>query len=109
MLKTGIDLGRRYIFVDLHVLIGGILFFGIASLDGQITISESIFSLLAFCIYAYYLIQSSHDANVSINENRITKKAIPVKEIILIVVTAGGIYIGAEYTVNGVKDIATYF
>jgi cation:H+ antiporter len=106
MIKKGVDLGSRYIFVDLHFLMGAVFLLGISSLDGVITIYESGFSLLAFGVYCYYLIQSSHDATVEVNERAATKTKFPLREVGLLLLTAVGIYFGAEYTVSGVQAIA---
>jgi cation:H+ antiporter len=105
LLKQGVDLGSRYIFVDLHFLIGAVMLFGIASYDGTISINETIFSLIAFAVYCYYLIKSSKDANVG--EHTTSVQRFPTKEIFFLLVTAVGIYLGAEFTVEGVKQIAT--
>jgi cation:H+ antiporter len=106
ILKKGIDLGSRYIFVDLHFLIAAVFMLGIASLDGVITIYETGFSLLAFGVYCYYLIQSSRGANLETNETIDLPKKFPIKETGLLVLTAVGIYFGADYTVSGVQGIA---
>lgn len=105
--KKGIDLGSQYIMIDLHFLIGSAFLIGLVMMDGDVNKTEAFFLLTAFLVYAYYLINSS-----KVNggpQASISKSPFPYLSLLILIVSGVGIYFGADYTVNSITEIATWF
>jgi len=105
--RKGIELGTGYIMVDLHFMVGSSLLLGLIMMDGEIAFSEGIFLLATFAIYSRFLLRSGQQylfgkdgANASL------KAAFPFKEILILLVSGAGIYIGADRTVESVIEVA---
>ena len=105
----GIDLGSQYIMVDLHFMIGSAFLLGLIMMDGEIVFTEGIFLLSAYGIYAYFLLKSGKKAKIELDEkHQPIRVSFPLTELLVVVVTSLGIYIGADYTVKGIVDIASF-
>jgi len=105
----GIDLGSQYIMVDLHFMIGSAFLLGLIMMDGEIVFAEGIFLLLAYGIYAYFLLKSGKKAKIELDEKHQPIKAVfPLKELLVAVITGLGIYFGADYTIRSMVDIAGF-
>ncbi len=104
----GIDLGSQYIMIDLHFMIGSAFLLGLIMMDGEIAFTEGIFLLSAYGVYTYFLLKSGNKANIELDEkHQPIKVTFPLTELLVVVVTSLGIYIGADYTVKSIVDIAT--
>lgn len=103
--KKPIQLSSSYIYIDLHFLIGSFFVFTILAYDGIINIQESFIGVIVFVIYAIYLIKGGNIENDIKKED---KTSLPVKSIILVLLSAIGIYFGADYTIRSITDIATH-
>jgi len=100
--KRNISLSSGYMYIDLNYLIGSFLFFYIISYDGYIGAAESLFGLLMFIIYSIYLIKGeTKDSN-----QRQTEKKLPVISLIILTLSAIGIYFGADFTISSLEKIA---
>ncbi|MBI4633647.1 MAG: sodium:calcium antiporter [Deltaproteobacteria bacterium] len=105
--SKGIELGSQYIMVDLHFMIGSAFLLGLIMMDGKIAFAEGIFLLSAYGIYAFFLLKSGEKAKIKLNEKQRPIPVIfPLKELLVALVTSLGIYIGANYTVQSIVDIA---
>ncbi len=105
--RKEIQLSHSYIFIHLHYLIGAFFIFTIISYDGTIYWYEALIGLLAYIAYAIYLVRNENKTN-DINENKkVSQNAFPKKEVIIIFITSLGIYLGANYTVTSLSQIAT--
>jgi len=101
--KKDIVLTRNYIFIDLHFLIGSLIFFTAIAFDGKIIWQEASIGLLAFLLYSWYLI---HESGHPKNSEKESKLPFPFKFLALLVFAGLGIYLGADYTVSSISEIA---
>lgn len=102
--RGDIVLSRNYIFIDLHFLIGALVFFGVIAYDGAIHWQEAWIGIAAFLIYSRYLMKDSANGAQENNSNR---GAFPVKSLVLLLGAGVGIYLGADYTVSSISNIAS--
>ena len=101
--KNKITLNSGYMYIDLNYLLGGFFFFYIISYDGYIGFTESIFGLLMFIMYSIYLIKGEiQDPNENVGK---TKK-LPIISLIILTLSALGIYFGADFTISSLEKIA---
>ncbi|HMO63159.1 MAG TPA: sodium:calcium antiporter [Ferruginibacter sp.] len=103
--KKNITLNSNYIYIDLHFLLGSFMFFYIIAYDGVIDFAEACIGMLIYVIYSFYLIKGG-----AVEVGGITKNtaAFPYKAAGILVLTAVGIYFGAEYTVASLEKIALH-
>jgi cation:H+ antiporter len=101
--RKPIALTSPYIYIDLHFLLGSFFTFCIIAYDGIITFSEAFVGLLIFGIYAIYLIKGGTKNETGQVESDIK---FPLKAFGLLLLSAIGIYFGADYTVQSISDIA---
>lgn len=102
--RKPIALTSAYIYIDLHFLIGAFFTFCMIAYDGVITFGEAFVGLLIFIVYAVYLIKGSTKEETKENE---PVAKFPIKAFGVLVLSAVGIYFGADYTVQSISDIAT--
>lgn len=98
-----IMLKSRYLYVDLHFLLGSFMFFGIIAYDGIIVFSEAFIGFLIFAVYSVYLVKGEHPINSKVQH----PQKFPTASVLLILASSCGIYFGADYTIKGIEDIAT--
>lgn len=103
--KKNIDISSSYLFIDLHFLLGSVVYFYIIAYDGQIIFSEAFIGILLFIVYASYLIKGGKEENFTSTSKNDTK-TFPAKSFIILLVAAAGIYFSAEYTVSSLNNIA---
>jgi cation:H+ antiporter len=103
MYRKPIILGSDYIYIDLHFLVGSFLVFGMIAYDGQMVWQEAFIGLFIFLIYAFYLIKGGASA-VEASEQQVKT---PFLSLLILVVTALGIFFSADYTVQSIADIAS--
>ncbi|MCP1382792.1 sodium:calcium antiporter [Runella sp. CRIBMP] len=103
MNRRTIDLGKRYLMIDLHYLLGSALVFYLFLQDGILTWKEGAFLILIFVIYSLYLLRAGNE-----DEPEETTESTPTwGKVGLILALAGvGIYFGADYTVLSITRIA---
>lgn len=105
--RKSIVLKSKYIFIDLHYLIGSFLVFFVIIFDKHISIFEAIILLLIFLTYAFYLIKNDDDSEVEITTEETTKNKFPLLQLFILLVASVAIYFGAEFTIQSVSSIAT--
>lgn len=101
--RKPIALTSDYIYIDLHFLIGSFFTFCMIAYDGVITFGEGIVGLIIFGIYSVYLIKGG-TKNETVQTDSVAK--FPLKAFGLLLLSAVGIYFGADYTVQSISDIA---
>lgn len=105
--KKDILLSSKYIFIDLHYLIGAVFAVALFAYDGTIEWHESVIGLLIFLVYALYLIKNE---SVADGQEKIELKhpdKFPLIQLLYILLGGTGIYFGAEYTIENLSKIAT--
>mgnify|MGYP000845408245 CR=1 FL=1 len=106
--RPEIRLGSQYILIDLHYLIGAFACFWLVAQDGEITGAESIIGLALFAVYSIYLIrQGGEELERTIEDGKAERTAMPTKDLLILLLSAVGIYFGADHTVASITDIAT--
>lgn len=101
--RKPIALTSTYIYIDLHFLLGSFFTFYIIAYDSVITFGEAFVGLVIFGIYSVYLIKGGTKNETEQTEPH-TK--FPLKAFGLLLLSAVGIYFGADYTVQSISDIA---
>lgn len=102
--RKNITLSSGYIYIDLHYLLGSILFFYIIAYDGQIGLVECLFGLFMFIVYCMYLIKGEPE---NISNITIETRGLPVISFLILTVSSAGIYFGADFTISSLEKIAT--
>ncbi|MFN8346696.1 MAG: sodium:calcium antiporter [Spirosomataceae bacterium] len=103
MNRRTINLGKRYLMIDLHYLLGAALVFFLFFHDGMFTWKEGAFLLALFLIYSMYLMKAGDEEEADEEE-----KPLPGwgKVLAVIGLSGVGIYFGADYTVLSITKIA---
>lgn len=104
MARPEIRLGSKYILIDLHYLLGAFAYFCLVAHDGSISWLEAIIGPGLFVVYSIYLIKHGAD-EVLPSETDVQVKR-PVKDMLILLLTGVGIYIGADLTVDSITTIA---
>jgi cation:H+ antiporter len=106
-------LGEQYILIDLHYLLGSVVFLGLSLRDGRLSAVEGAFLLAAYALYVVYLLREGHtgkDVLVGIGaEERRGRKPFPAAQLAVVGGTAALIYLGARFTVSSLEGIAAGF
>ncbi|MCB9260840.1 MAG: calcium/sodium antiporter [Flavobacteriales bacterium] len=109
--KKGIKLGKEYIFIDLHFMLGSATLLILFLLDGTLSRLEGILLLVGFCIYQVYLMRSEKpDEMPTLNDEAIVKNLdkLRLKDIVIVVLSAVAIFVSASYTVGSIEKIAMH-
>ncbi len=106
MLVTGRDivLGKRYLLIDLHYLIGSSLLLVMFMYDGVINRFEGSIGGLLFIVYSVYLIRTGSAEVESTEEGQ--RPVFLWREMLILLLCSVGIYFGASYTVHAVTELA---
>ncbi len=102
--KIDIHLSSRYIFIDLHYLIGCIFVFVLICVDGNINWIEGLFCLFIFVVYSLYLIKNEIPETTTSHTRK--KGKAPWKALLFLMAGAAGIFFGADYTITYLEKIA---
>ncbi|MEZ4880229.1 MAG: sodium:calcium antiporter [Chitinophagales bacterium] len=107
--RQSIVLKSKYIFIDLHYLIGAFLVFFTIVFDKHIYLFEAIILLLIFFTYAFYLVKNdeSDEVEVAVAATTTSENKFPLLQLFILLAASVAIYFGAEYTIAAVTDIAT--
>lgn len=107
--KIDIHLSSKYIFIDLHYLIGSIFAITLFSYDGVIEWHESIIGLFIFVVYSMYLVKNEAVVPDQKKMKLNNRGKFPSKNVGFLLVGGIGIYLGAEYTISSLSEIAIGF
>jgi len=102
--RKNILLNSGYMYIDLHYLIGSFFLFYIIAFDGIIGVVEAQFGLLMFIVYSVYLIKGEAK---NTNTEVVEKKKFPLSSLFVLILTALGIYLSADYSISSLEKIAT--
>ncbi len=102
--RKNIHLNSGYIYIDLHFLLGSFMYFFMIGYDGNIGVLEASFGLVMFFIYALYLIKGE---TIETSKNENPSKKFPFIAIFILLLSAAGIYFGADYTISSLEIIAS--
>ncbi|MBL7777612.1 MAG: sodium:calcium antiporter [Chitinophagales bacterium] len=104
--RNDIHLGSKYIYIDLHFLLGGFFMLAIITMDGQVCWHEGLFGVAAFLIFSFYLLKH-HDTE---QEGELAQRTkLPWIQVGILILGGLGIYLGAEYAVNNLSLLAIDF
>lgn len=104
--RVDIHLSSKYIFIDLHYLIGSVFAFTLFAYDGVIDWHESVIGIIIFLVFSIYLLKSEavvppqHELDLEIKEK------FPLSQALWIVAGSLGIYLGADYTISSLSEMA---
>ena len=107
--KRSIQLGKEYIFIDLHFMLGAAAFLILFLLDGVVSLQEGLVLIGGFVVYQFYLMSSEKPEDMpTLNDEKTVSKLkhLDWKDILIVVASALGIFVGANYTVQSVVDMA---
>lgn len=105
--KKTITLNSNYLYIDLHFLLGSLLYFLMIAYDGKISFTEAFIGFVIFIIYSFYLIKGESQKNDESAENIV--KVFPLKSLGLLIISCLGIYFGADFTISSLEQIALGF
>ena len=103
-----IFLSSKYIFIDLHYLLGSVFAVTLLMYDGKIDWHESVIGILIFLVYSIYLVKNEAvSSETDQHKIRLRPKSDFPKHTILYLLLGGtGIYFGAEYTIQSLTEMA---
>ncbi|MFV0391478.1 MAG: sodium:calcium antiporter [Paludibacteraceae bacterium] len=102
--RKNIDLGYTYISTDLQFLIGSFFYFVLIAFDGVIEFFEAITGAIIFLIYSFHLLRNNKTTKVDAVD--VDKHKFPLKALIILILSAAGVYFGADFTVSSLSHIA---
>lgn len=108
--RDDIRLGSQYIYIDLHFLIGSAIFFILIAYDGSIHFPEAIFGLVIFLVYSFYLMKHNKVLEKDLKDLSAAppQKIWLLPEMGILVLSAVGIYFGADYTIRAINHISAH-
>lgn len=105
--RKNIQLGSAYINIDLHFMLGSFFYLCLIAYDGLIVASEAFIGIFIYIVYGIFLIKGEKDDVSALSfpkEEAVVP--VPVRSFGMLVLTAVGIYFGAEYTIFSIEKIA---
>jgi len=106
-----IELGKQYLFIDLHFLLGAVLALGTAMSDGVVTRVEGVLLLSAYGVYVTYLMAEGR-SEAEVDERVEGLPTTPVgnrlapKDLMLLVLTGAAILVAGDRTVYALRAVA---
>ncbi len=85
-------LGEAYIAIDLHFLVGSAFVLGVVMFDGVVGRVEGLCLLAVYGVYVAYLLKEG-----SSDSKGETRTSIAPRDLLLVALSAVGIYFGAEW------------
>ena len=101
--RRTIELGKRYMMIDLHYLLGAALVFFLFFQEGILTWKEGVFLILIFLVYSAYLLKAGNEEE---EEETSTESYSWTKVGLMLLASGVGIYLGADYTVMSISKVA---
>lgn len=95
-------LGEAYIAIDLHFLVGSAFVLGVVMFDGVVGRVEGLCLLAVYGVYVAYLLKEG-----SSGQKSETRPPVAVRDLLIVALSAVGIYFGADWTVNSLQGLAT--
>lgn len=95
-------LGEQYIAIDLHFLVGSAFLLGVVMMDGKVGRIEGLVLCITYVIYMIYLLRSGNSADSASNP----RPRLPLRDLLVVGLSAVGIYFGANFTVSSLQGLA---
>ncbi len=95
-------LGEAYIAIDLHFLVGSAFVLGVVMFDGVVGRVEGLCLLAVYGVYVAYLLKEG-----SSGQKSETRPSVAPRDLLIVALSAVGIYFGADRTVNSLQGLAT--
>ncbi len=109
--RKDIKLGNKYIYIDLHFMLGAAFIFVVFAYDGIISLPETVFGIIAFVVYSIYLLKSEDESDgqevkaLTLDPEQKAPSGLTLQFVILLA-SGVGIYFGADYTVEAINHIS---
>lgn len=105
-----IFLGERYLFIDLHFMIGSAALLGLSILDGELSRTEAAVLLLGYAIYVRFLLtegstETSTRVEAEVGAADVTRR-VPWAQVALLAGSGLGIYAAANVTIGSLERLA---
>ena len=106
-----LKIAYELVHIDLPILMGTALFLTITVWDGRFTLFEALLCLIALVVYFLHIISTEQkkgsDANKPTRCRRsISRTKIRVRRIIVLIMSAGFIYLGGRFTIEAVITLS---
>jgi cation:H+ antiporter len=106
----GVQLGEQYLLIDLHFLIGSAFLLVLTMLDGLVRPGEGVVLLLGYALYTTYLLSTGGPRGPSgpgdLVVTRPARSGIRFRDLVVAALSAGGIYVGARFTIDALEHLA---
>jgi cation:H+ antiporter len=99
-----IHLGEQYIGIDLNFLLGSTVLLGAVMLNGSIGRLEGVLLVVGYIVFAVYLAGEGGSGAVPSASPR---QRVAWLDVLVLVISAAGIYVGADWTVSNLQVLAT--
>ncbi|MCS7058625.1 MAG: sodium:calcium antiporter [Meiothermus sp.] len=93
-------LGKAYIAIDLHFLVGSAFALGVVMFDGVVGRVEGLFLLAVYGVYVVYFLREG-----SREDGEPRSRLVP-RDLLMVGLGAVGLHFGAEWTVGSVQALA---
>ena len=105
LISSPLRIQYELINVDLPLFVGSTFLLGLTVLDGEFSLNEAIICILGYIVYVLYTISSGKEEQRSDVENK-SNRSLPLKPIVIVVVSSLFIFLGANYTIESVTKIS---
>ena len=105
LISSPLKILYELINVDLPLFVGSAFLLGLTVLDGNFSINEAIICILGYVVYVFYTISSGKEEQQSETIDT-SQKSFPVKQIVIVIVSALFVFFGAIYTIKSVTKIS---
>lgn len=105
-----VDLGKRYLFIDLHFLLGSAVLLGVAAWGGTISRAEGALLLAVYGIYVTYLLRDGKGASevepLLAEAGKQQGRGHVAGQLVVLAGCGAAIFVSARWTVDGLERIA---
>lgn len=105
LISSPLNILYELINVDLPLFVGSAFLLGLTVLDSNFSINEAIICILGYVVYVFYTISSGKEEQQSETIDT-SQKSFPVKQIVIVIVSALFVFFGATYTIKSVTKIS---
>ena len=105
LISSPLNILYELIHVDLPLFVGSAFLLGLTVLDSNFSINEAIICILGYVVYVFYTISSGKEEQQSETIDT-SQKSFPVKQIVIVIVSALFVFFGATYTIKSVTKIS---
>ncbi len=117
VIKKKLKVSYELIHIDLPLLIGSAFIFAVTIYDGVFNLVEAFICLAGMGLYLAYVITSQREISKESRklkkelkkELREEKRVFNKRDILILIASAGFIYIGARFTIESVMNLSQLF